>query len=77
MLVSSGGKMESLDRIKQLSVWVRTILALVLIVVVGGIWGFVAVAFGFPIILISIGTLAIGYVVFTQFFGDKNSPGSN
>ena len=69
--------MKSLDRKKRLPVWARTILALVLTIIGIGIWGFLAVAMGLPTVLVSIGSLVIGAVVLVQFFGEKNSPGSN
>ncbi len=73
----SGGRMESLNRKKRLPVWVRTILALVLVIIGGGIWGFVAVAAGVPNMWVAIGAVVISAIVIVRMFGDENAHDSN
>jgi uncharacterized membrane protein HdeD (DUF308 family) len=69
--------MESLNRKKRLPVWARMILALVLAIIGGGIWGFVAVAAGLPSMWIGVGVAVIGAIAIVRMFGDKNSRDSN
>ncbi len=69
--------MESLNRKKRLPVWARMILALVLAIIGGGIWGFVAVAAGLPSMWIGVGVAVIGAIAIVRMFGDKNSHDSN
>ncbi len=69
--------MDSLNRIKRLPVWVRTILALVLAIIGGGIWGFVAVAMGVPNIWVGAGAAVIGAISMAWVFGGKKSQDSN
>jgi uncharacterized membrane protein HdeD (DUF308 family) len=53
--------------------WVRTFLALVVLVVGVGIWTSVATAMGDPLLLGEIGTLAIFVGIFVVFFRSKAS----
>ncbi len=53
------------------------ILALVLAIIGGGIWGFVAVAAGLPSMWIGVGVAVIGAIAIVRMFGDKNSRDSN
>ena len=53
------------------------ILALVLAIIGGGIWGFVAVAAGLPSMWIGVGVAVIGAIAIVRMFGDKNSHDSN
>ena len=54
--------------------WVRTFLALVVLVVGVGIWTSIVTAMGDPPIVGEVGTLVIFAVVFVKFFGPKKSP---
>ncbi len=54
--------------------WVRTFLALVLLVIGVGIWTSVVTVMGDPPLLGEVGTLAIFAVVFVGFFRSKSSP---
>ena len=52
-------------------------MAIVLILIGSGIWGFVAVAMGVSGVWVGLGAVVIGAGVLVQMFGDKNSHDSN
>ncbi len=63
-----------MEREKRRPGWLRTFLALVLIVIGNGIWGSFVSAMGDPPLLGEAGALAIIAVVFVGFFRSKSSP---
>lgn len=63
-----------MEREKRRPGWVRTVLALVLLVIGVGTWTYVVTAMGDPPILGEVGTLVIFAAVFVGFFRSKNLP---
>lgn len=51
--------------------WFRSILAIILSVVFGGVWGLFAFYFGAPSFVVTLGVVLIPIVIFTYLFGDK------
>ena len=63
-----------MERKKRRPGWVRTFLALALLVIGVGIWTSIVTAVGDPPLLGEVGTLVIFAVVFVGFFSSKKSP---
>jgi hypothetical protein len=68
--VKRQGGLLSLSTYKALPVWLRGMLAFMITIVAGGLWGFLAVLMGAPTAVTGIGVVVITIVVVTRMFGE-------